>query len=236
MYVSPEGILPPAISDINIPETRRKEIAVPEGAQSRQIRDSSSAHPYTMTPPYLYRVFIEGASPAAIVVRLPSELSYCWDAGACKMRFAWKGGFVDNTELWKGHSDASARILGDVFYRDNLEYPLRLGKNASVPKVKFKGYRLVNSYPEFHYTINGLDVYELVHAKVDGTGLVREFRIPDAVEPVWFYTNREEDAMGYEFSAGRYIEGKLELTPAEAASFTVNMTSYPLAFQKKKKL
>lgn len=237
MYVMQEGSLPPIIKDVNIPEARRKDTTVmsKEGVHTMHAQDALTQHPYALIPPYLYRVFIEGASPAAIVVRLPGELSYCWDAGTCKLRFAWKGGFVDNTDLWKGHSDASAKILGDVFFRDNLDYPLRLGNNATVPRIKFKGYRLVDKYPEFHYTINGLDVYELIHSKEDGNGLVRQFRIPDASEPVWFYTNLQEDATGYEFSTGKWEDGRLELTPGEAKQFTVTMTSYHLVIQKKKK-
>lgn len=237
MYVMQEGPLPPIVNDVNIPEARRKDTSMilKENINTTHAQDALPQHPYALIPPYLYRVFIEGASPAAIVVRLPGELSYCWDAGTCKLRFAWKGGFVDNTDLWKGHADASAKILGDVFFRDNLDYPLRLGENATVPKIKFKGYRQVDKYPEFHYTINGLDVYELIHSKEGGNGLVRQFRIPNASEPVWFCKNLQEDATGYEFSTGKWKDGRLELTPGEARQFTVTMTSYHLVNQKKKK-
>jgi hypothetical protein len=151
------------------------------------------------------------------------------------MRFAWKGGFVDNTDLWKGHADASARILGDVFFRDNLDYPLRLTDSVTVPSVKFLGYRLVNRYPEFHYTVSGTDVYELVRARQDSNGLVREFRIPGAKGPVWFYTNRHDDTMLYSSSAGEWENGRLRLSPSDAARFTITMTSYPLLLQKRKK-
>ena len=78
---------------------------------------NANPHPYALIPPYLYHVFIEGASPDAIAVHLPEDLSYAWDAGACRLRFAWKGGFLDMSDLWKGHFDASAKILGDIFYR-----------------------------------------------------------------------------------------------------------------------
>ncbi|MEJ7769761.1 MAG: plastocyanin/azurin family copper-binding protein [Chitinophagaceae bacterium] len=233
MYVMNEGEMPAIASDPNIPEARR----VSNNATARDTVHNMQApqHPYALTPPFLYRVFIEGASPAAIVVRLPGELSFCWDAGNCKLRFAWKGGFVEVADLWNGHADASAKILGDVFYRDNLNYPLRIGKNAELPLVKFKGYRLVDKYPEFHYTIDGIDVYELIHAKEDGNGLVRGFRIPAVTQPVWFFVNHQDDTMVYDYSTGRSEKKGLELTAVEAKNFTVTMTSYPLLFQKKKK-
>ncbi len=237
MYVSQDGVMPPLASDINIPASRRADstAATAQNMHAGHDTTAESPHPYALVPPYLYRVFIEGASPAAIAVRLPAELSYCWDAGTCKLRFAWKGGFIDNTDLWKGHFDASAKILGDVFFRDNLDYPLHVGDETAPPVVKWKGYRLVEKYPEFHYTVNGLDVYELIRATADGYGLMREFRIPAASGPVSFETNRQDDAIGYTCPSGSWKDGRLSLTAAEAKQFTITMDSYHLRFQRKKK-
>ena len=137
------------------------------------------------------------------------------------------------SDLWKGHFDASAKILGDIFYSDNTEYPFRLGENAAIPNIKYKGYRLVERYPEFHYTLNGIDVYELIRPKADGFGLVRDFRIPRADRKFWFFVNRQDDPIEYEFTAGRYKNKKLELSPAGAKAFTITMTSYHLAYKKK---
>jgi len=205
------------------------------GAHAAEAEAPAAAHPYEPVPPYLYRVFIEGASPAAIAVSLPQELSYCWDAGTCSMRYAWHGGFVGMSDLWKGHFDASARVEGDIFFRDNTDYPLRLGEEAAVPEVEYLGYRLVDRYPEFHYTVNGLEVHELIRESGDGNGLVREFRIPDAGQTVWFVTNRQDDAISYSSSAGTWEGGRLKLSPGEAKDFTVTMESYHLLYKKKKK-
>ncbi|MEP7109714.1 MAG: plastocyanin/azurin family copper-binding protein [Ferruginibacter sp.] len=232
MYVSTDEGLPDISNDLNIPESRRQDVTagVKEGAEVKKPV-AESPHPYPLVAPYLYHVFIEGASPAAFAVHLPQELSYCWDAGDCRLSFAWKGGFLDMSDLWKGHFNASAKIPGDIFFRDNTEYPIRLGKNATVPTVEYKGYRLINRYPEFHYRLNGLDVYEMIRQKEDGFGLVRVFRIPNADREVWFFTNRQEDAIEYKFSAGRYKDKKLELSTAEAKAFTITMTSYYLAYK-----
>jgi len=234
MYVTTDENLPEINNDLNIPESRRhddstggKEIVHAEHAVS------ASPHPYPLIPPYFYNVFIEGANPDAIAVHLPQDLSYAWDAGACRLRFAWKGEFLDMSDLWKGHFDASAKILGDIFYRDNSEYPLRVGENAAIPNFKYKGYRLVDRYPEFHYTLNGIDVYELIRPKADGLGLIRDFRVPHADRKLWFFANLGDNAIEYEFSAGRYKNKKLELSPAEAKAFTITMTSYYLAYKRK---
>lgn len=192
-----------------------------------------SPHPYPLKPPYLYHTFIDGAGPSAIAVNLPNDLSYCWDADACRLQMAWKGGFVDMSDIWEGHFDASAKVTGDIFFRDNTDFPLRMNESASVPTVKYKGYRLIEKYPEFHYTINGTDVYELIHPKDDGYGLIRQFHIPRATTAIWFFANNNDESIEYNSSAGSFSKNKLKLSPSQAKKFSITMTSYHLAFKNK---
>jgi azurin len=234
MYVTNDDSLPDITTDENIPESRRQGNQIQAKEHAHADTSTTSPHPYPLIPPYFYHTYIEGASPAAIAVHLPKDLSYCWDAGACRLRFAWQGGFIDMSDIWEGHFDASAKILGEVFYRDITDYPIRSGENATIPVVKYKGYRLIDRYPEFHYTLNGIDVYELIKPKEDGYGLIRDFRIPRANQTLWFFTNLHDDAIEYESSPGKFNNGKLKLSPAQAKEFTITMTSYHLAFKRKK--
>ena len=199
--------------------------------------DTSTAkvgpHPYELIPPYLYHAFIDGASPAAIAVHLPKKLSYCWDMTTCSMRFAWSGGFLDMSDLWKGHFDASAKVLGEIFYRSNEAFPIRIGDASKMPTVKYKGYRLINRYPEFHYTVDGADVYELIKPKEDGFGLIREFRIPNTNRNVWLINNAQNNSISYAHSAGKQENNTLKLSSDEAKQFSITITSYNIAFKRK---
>ena len=181
------------------------------------------AHPYKTVPPFMYRVFIPDASPAAIAVSLPQNISYCWDAGTCRLRYAWQGDFLDNTTLWKGHRDAYGKILGTVFYRDKTTYPFHIDQPGNIPTVQFRGYRLIDRYPEFHYTMNGIEVFELLKSRADGKGLIRTFRIPKTDRIIWFICD-PSDGISYQSSAGKWIDGKLKLLPEEAVQFTLTMT------------
>src|SRR5688500_18054007 len=115
IYVTKNPVLPDIKKDLHIPPSRRNEdkssqVAVNDDAHAGHVATKPKAlHPYTPKAPYLYRVFITGASPAAIAVSLPGSVSYCWDAGTCHLRFAWQGGFLDNSDLWKGKGDAEAK-------------------------------------------------------------------------------------------------------------------------------
>src|SRR5690349_11277760 len=164
--------------------TDKADAAPVEAAPPVVPVSKASPHPYELIPPYLYHVFIDGASPAAIAVRLPKNISYCWDMTTCSLRFAWSGDFLDMNDLWKGHFDASAKVLGEIFFRSNEEIPIKIGVASKTTAVKYKGYRLINHYPEFHYTVAGTDVYEMIKPKEDGFGIIREFRIPNATSNI----------------------------------------------------
>jgi azurin len=221
MYVYSKDEMPKLSEDLNIPNSRR---GVKPGNETGEARHHVSATVNSArkpVPPYLYRVYIDGASPAAIAVSLTDSLSYCWDAGVSKLRFAWKGGFVDNTLLWKGHKNAAATIVGTVFYRDQVVYPLRI--NNKDARVEYKGYRLINRYPEFHYTVNGLDVYELIKPIETANGFARSFRIPEIKESICFVFD-ENDGMDYQSDSGKRTTGKVELNADQAKLFTIIMT------------
>ncbi|GAA4440620.1 hypothetical protein GCM10023091_24510 [Ravibacter arvi] len=218
IHVSADLSMPPAAKDPDVPESRKSS------EQAHTHHQQAPQHPFEQTPPFLYRAFMEESGLASIAVRLPGELAFCWDAEACKLRYAWSGEFLDMKDFWHGHKNAYAKVLGTIFYRDKATHPLRLGNREVEPTVKFKGYRLVRQYPEFHYQVNGTDVYELIREKPDGSGLERSIRIPDGIEPVWFISG-ENDGVNYKFSAGtKEPDGSLKLSPTQAKEFTITMT------------
>jgi azurin len=220
MQVSDEDA-PQVVQKAKVQETDKSHVHAAAAVETQP-------HPYKQVPPYLYRVFIEGAGPAAIAVRLSDNLSYCWDAGSCRLRFAWEGGFLDNTDFWKGHKDAHVKILGDIFYRDKTESSLRIGASDKIPVAKFRGYRLVDKYPEFHYDLDGTDIFESLYPKQDGTGLIRTFRIPRSSKDIWF-TFGQDDGVMYTTVDGKPIKDKIKLSPGQAKKFSVIMTKKEIA-------
>jgi len=232
MYVT-TGAMPAQKDDPNIPASRKDDGAVAgtgvisSPSMNMKVNAPGEApaggHPYPLIPPFVTRAFLPDTGPAAIGVSLPQKLSYCWDAGTCRLRYAWQGDYMDFTDFWKSYKRFDVKILGTVFYRDKTQFPLHIDDPANMPAVKFKGYSLIARYPEFHYTINGIDVYELIHSKPDGTGLSRAFRIPNTTKPIWF-TFSPGDGVDYTCSKGQWVNGKLKLSAIEAHQFTIIMT------------
>jgi len=215
MYVTRKE-MPPLKDDIHVPPVA--------GAHKGDvhIHDNKDFAEQKRAAPYLYRIFLPGASPAAIAVRLSDSLSYCWDAGTCRLRYAWYGGFLDNTDIWKGHHDAYGTIMGTIFYRDKTNFPIHIDHPGNIPVVQFKGYRLVNKYPEFHYTLDGIDVYELIKPGEKGVALIRTFRVPQTERILWFLFDND-DGVSYQASKGDRQGNKVRLSPSDAKEFTITM-------------
>ncbi len=219
MYVTTKS-MPSLKNDPNIPPQRAVEEPAPRTATYSDPRPSP--HPYPRELPMLYRTFMPESGPASIVVMLPNEQSYCWDAGACRLRYAWRG-YVDNAEHWRGNGKKISKVVGDTYFRDQAGFPLRFGTATQMPQqVKFKGYRIINRYPQFWYSADGVEVRETIKAVPSGNGLVREFQIHEAKSPVFFQTN-SQDGMDYSASVGEFRDGVLRLEPGQAHHFIITM-------------
>lgn len=218
MYVTrnPQS-LPPLDKDPNVAANRKEGTARHEGHQA-------SDHPYELKLPAHYRTFMPDCGPAAIAVGLPPAAgpgqSYCWDAGTCRLRYAWSGGFVDMSEQWEAKGMKLTHPVGDIYYRDSGGFPFRIN-NQPPQNVQFLGYRLVNRYPEFHYSVDGFDIRESIKPAAKGRGLVRQFRLNGPVKPVSFLC-KSGDGARWIPSAGTIKNGLLNL-PSGTKSFTITL-------------
>lgn len=215
MYVSDKP-MPPLATDTHVPQLH-------PGAPRSKAKMHEHLHPYGVTPPYLIRTFMPDASPAAIAVALPDSVSYCWDAGTCRLRYAWKGRFLSHMDLWKRKGDETALVAGRIFFRDETRYPFLIGQDRNPPQIEFKGYRMADRYPEFHYRMGDVDVHELIKPTADSSGLVRHFRMTGVTKTIWFLKGPAKE-VNISASTGNWQANRLALTPAEAAAFTITIT------------
>ncbi len=175
--------------------------------------------------PIVVRWYMPEATPAAIAVGLPGGVSYCFDAGESRLRYAWLGGFLDTTgTLTEKRDPATQRtrtpdLIGDIFYR-TVESPLRVGSPESLPATRFRGYRLVDGHPEFHYEIGGVEVYERITANETRDGIRREFHLPRVDQPTWLLLERDE-AVVITSSIGNAADGRLVIPTGRDIRFVV---------------
>jgi azurin len=208
-----------------IPPLSEDPLVPPDSLRGRvEGREATTLHPYSTKPPIIYRTFMPESGPASIAVGLTGGVSYAFDAGRSMVRYAWSGGFIDNSEIWKGHvRNQRAEIVGTVFFRSEGEFPLRIGSpDGEPPAPSFQGYRLVEGRPEFTYEVEGATVRQRIRpAEGDAPGLVRDFSISGVQgRPVRFVTSRS-DSVAHRASAGAWRGDTLRLDPADARAFTI---------------
>ena len=165
--------------------------AVPDGYRTADLDAGGESKPVPGKESIVIRWDMPEATPAAIAVGLPGgKLSYCFDAGRSQVLYAWSGGFIDMTETLLKKTDKNkmtptAAIVGAVIYR-NLDFPIRAGDRDRLPQRRFRGYRLIDGIPEFHYTVDGIDVYERLSPVPGEQSIRRELRFGKVEGPVWF--------------------------------------------------
>jgi hypothetical protein len=181
-------------------------------------------HAYPVDTPHWYRIFLRDSGPASLAVQLPNGQNYCWDAGQCRLRYAWRGAFVDPMSHWRGNGDGFAEVKGTIYYRSASYFPLRFGDVKKIPSdIHFRGYEIVDGMPEFHYQVNGADVRELIKTGANKNGIETTFKITGTKGPVYFVSDPNGGA-AIASDAGMALDGALKVPAAKAKEFTVSFT------------
>jgi len=171
------------------------------------------------------REFMPAVGPASIAVGFPTERtttpeSYCFDAGACRFRYAWHGGLIDIPYV---KDDGPATIDGETYYAATRGFPLRFGEEGREPEsVDFRGYELVDRLPEFRYVADGTEIRHYLRPVENGPGVAQTFRIPDAEAPIRYVADRNA-GVSIDASAGEWAGDRLRVSAAAATEFTVTI-------------
>ena len=194
----------------------------PFGFKTADASLGGEARPHPADRAVVVRWDMPEATPAAIAVGLPGGISFCFDAGESRLRYAWRGGFIDlsRTLLSKKNRETNltqtAEIIGEIFFREGV-YPIRSADRERIPQRKFRGYRLIESIPEFRYDVDGVRVYERI-IPIEG-GFARHFRLDGVEQPMWFVPAETD---GVEIHST--LDGFL-IPPGDSVSFEVTVVA-----------
>ena len=181
--------------------------------------DGFRASPSMRRRPQVQRIFMPDAGPAAIAVATNDDWHYCWDAGLCRLRYVWKGDFIDGWPVWRGNGDALAKVVGQVVLREDRS-PLPIPADVT---PRFLGYSMKAGLPTFRYRVGDVRVEERITPLADGRGLRRSFALKGAPAG-WKFTLTKSDKVEFASEDGA-IDG-LVFTPraGREGSFTIVMT------------
>ena len=163
--------------------------------------------------PRLQRIFLPYTSPASIAVTVNGKHSFCWDTVSCRLRYIWTGGYIDGNPYWRRNGNSLASILGEIYYTAPSDLLSGFG-GENTPR--FKGYRLVGGLPEFSYTLGETEVSESYSNKNGGLQIQVKMK---HVQGQIRYQLGDLANTQLSYSAGKLVDGALELTEKEAASF-----------------
>ncbi len=189
-------------------------MAVSKGivAQKRIVSDPFIASPSHTSRPLVQRIFMPNAGPAAIAVALDDKTSLCWDAGECRLRYIWTGGFIDGYPYWRANGSSQATITGTVRHTELL---------ALIPgKPKFQGYQIQSGLPVFHYMLGSQEITETFAVTPNKSGIARTFTIsPQPTAPLVLILPASKFKITCD--SGTLTKNQLTLTPEQAARFTL---------------
>jgi azurin len=172
--------------------------------------------------PRIYRtgLSVPGLSKGAysIAVGMPGDISYAFDAQTCVLRAAWTGGYIDVKSDWSGRGGNGSKALGNVFYKtDALPFAIDGLADSS---AKYRGYRLVDGYPVFLYTLGGsVKVEHAVKPGANG-GIAQSFKVSNAPGAVTYKHSGGGTASS---DAGAFANGSLTLKKQSTITFNVEV-------------
>ena len=205
----------PSMAHLGEPTLRELHKLILGLAEGKKEQKKSDNDPFAVPAaqvrrPQVQRMFLPEASPAAIAVALPGDLSFCFDASECRLRYVWKGGFIDAWSYWKGNGSSLAKLDGEVIYRES-RFPLTWPLAGEELPPKFLGYGVgKDGLPTFRYQRGGVTWKETIKPLSDGTGIERVFEI----DPGKAMTVAAEKATVTSSTGGNDI-------PASTKSFTL---------------
>ena len=185
------------------------------------VRGKARKDPFYTSPgmrrrPQVRRIFMPEAGPAAIAVAVNDHLHYCWDAGQCRLRYVWKGDFVDGWDVWRGNGNGLASIEGEILHREQAS-PLNLRTEPGPPR--FLGYSLKEGLPTFRWKQGGTEVEERIQPSKSGKALERVFVVKGSPEVTAKPKSSEQMAV---------TVTKSSTLPGNKKGFRINITMTPM--------
>ncbi len=180
--------------------------------------DPFEKSPTQSVRPQVQRIFMPQASPASIAVALDEKISLCWDAGPCRLRYVWTGGFIDGFPYWQGNGNALPKIIGTRRYLENTSpFP-------SDVEPSFQGYEIKEGLPIFRYKIGALEVTEAFAPLAVGEGFTRSFTIDPAPSTGLTLKFPSDQKVELSSDKGTWSGSELTVPTAAAAAFTITFS------------
>lgn len=196
-------------------------IPVPKGAGKLSVVLGSEEAPVPGKEALVIRCFLPNATPASIAVGMPGGLSYCFDAGTSRLAYAWRGGFLDLSPNLKKEA-LLARLLGEIFFTTPEDFGFRLESSGESIDRRFRGYRIVDGFPEFLVRAGNIDVRQRFTLPENKYALQIEYELTGVDQPLLFNLP-EQETVNLSTSIAASSDGRFRIPKAAQFHFTVTV-------------
>ncbi|MBC8289131.1 MAG: c-type cytochrome, partial [Planctomycetes bacterium] len=151
----------------------QKQLPLPKGVLDQTTEGTKIV---VKDKPVLFRmatVTPVGQIDRAINVGIPGGLNFTFDAVTCRLKYAWKGDFIDAGPAWNGRGGNPVKAGGEALAALKSGHHIQIGSGSATDTLRFRGYRLENQLPVFRYEINGASVEHRV--TVSDSAVVQRF-------------------------------------------------------------
>jgi mono/diheme cytochrome c family protein len=142
--------------------------------------------------PVLFRMATStpvGQVDRAINVGIPGGFNFTFDPVECRLRYAWKGPFIDAGPAWNGRGGNPVKAGSPQIAAFATQHFVRIGDATDPKPLRFLGYRLEDRMPVFRYTVDGTIVEHRVD--ISDSGIFQRFVVRKPTQDV-FYTGDEK--------------------------------------------
>ena len=196
----------------------QKQLPLPKGVLDQTTEGTKIV---VKDKPILFRmatVTPVGQIDRAINVGIPGGLNYTFDAVTCRLKYAWKGDFIDAGPAWNGRGGNPVKAGGEALTALKSGHHIRIGGGSAADKLRFRGYRLGNQLPVFRYEVNGA----LVEHRVipSGSAIVQKFVVKNPPADVFYLGSSEVKSSS---ETGEPTDDGIRFRKSESVEFEVTI-------------
>ncbi len=132
----------------------QKDLPLPKGVLDQQTEGTRIV---VNDKPVIFRmstVTPVGQIDRAINVGIPGGLNFTFDPVSCRLRYVWKGEFLDAGPAWNGRGGNPVRAGSEKLLGIKDGHSIRIGDETKAGTLRFLGYRLENHLPVFRYVVD----------------------------------------------------------------------------------
>lgn len=196
----------------------QKQLPLPSGVLDQQTEGTRIV---VKDKPVIFRmatVTPVGQIDRAINVGIPGGFNFAFDPVSCRLRYAWKGQFLDAGPAWNGRGGNPVKAGTEQLVAIKAGHIVRIGTAADPQSLRFTGYRLDDSMPVFRYTVDGAKVEHRI--EVSDSRIVQRITVRGPSANVLYVGDSET---GFASESGQREADVIQFPRADVVEFEIEM-------------